>query len=403
MPLARIALTLSLTSALGFASLACSSPSQERPPALPRHAPAAPLHRGPLSDFVPAPSLRWLVLAQPDQIARAPGLLALLRPLISDEAFEAFSVRNGFDLRASTGALVAGFDYGTLYLLHADGRDAVIADRFRERLLQSKPIARPHPSLTRITGVAGTTPESLLRANDQLVAIAIDNPSLVRLVEGYLLERFRKTPPALRGSALAPIATFAEDAPLRVFFPGPFSEQEVPGPLRNALLSAATAVGVAVSFREAVRADTSAPAATAESQAKRESQNDAKLLALELRIVVCGDFSQDGDASERLRSAFEALTASSAARWFGLNAPLRAPTLAAHPDRLELSADFDAARFLRALHGAADAELRELFPDPLESSDAARTETSPPGSHAVHERSRETPETGENSGAFRDP
>lgn len=344
----RLALALCLL----LLCAACSGQVSPRPPPPPA-APAAPLHDGPLSDYVPAPSLRWLVLAEPRRIAEAPGFLPLLRPLIDGEGFDAFAAKNGFDLRSAPGVLVAGFDLGTLYVLPAEGRDAVIAERFRERLLGGVKEAHPHPRLTRITGVAGATPESLLRADDQLVAIATGDPQLVRVVEGYLLGRFRKTPSALRGAALAPLGDFAEDAPLRIFFPGPFGEEDVPGVLRNALLGTATSAALAVSFRETPEA---AP------------------LELELRLALCGDFGDEAEARSRLEDAWTSITAGSAARWFGLHRPLRPASITASPDRLELSASFDAEKLLTALYGAARAELAELFPSPISATDPRGSE-----------------------------
>ncbi len=325
---------------------ACSAPPPA--PTAPQAPPPSPLHGGPLSDYVPAPGLRWLVLVSPSAIAREPRLMDALTPLVPEAGFQGLSERNGFDVRKTSSALVAGFDLGTLYLVSADGQDARMADTFQSRLLTSPRIAHPHPRLTRVTGVAGTTPESLLRADSQLVAVAVDDPALVRVVEGYLLGRFRKTPPARRGAALTTFATFAEDAPLRVFFPGPFDEQDVPGPLRSTLLAGATAAALAVSFR-----DVAAVGASASNEA----------LVLHAQLVLAGDWSTDEDAPARLRAAWDALSSTAPGRWFGLDRPVSSPEVRKSSTFLELQVDLDGHLLFRALKDAANAELRELFAD----------------------------------------
>jgi hypothetical protein len=275
--------------------------------------------------------------------------LDALTPLVPEAGFQGFSERNGFDVRKTSSALVAGFDLGTLYLVSADGQDARIADTFQSRLITSPRVAHPHPRLTRVTGVAGTTPESLLRADSQLVAVAVDDPALVRVVEGYLLGRFRKTPPALRGAALTTLATFAENAPLRVFFPGPFEEQDVPGPLRTTLLAGATAAALAVSFR-----DFAGDGAHAGNRA----------LVLHAHLVLAGEWSEDEEAPARLRAAWDALSSTSAGRWFGLDRPVSVAEVRKSAKCLELDVDLDGHFLLRALRDAANAELHEIFTDP---------------------------------------
>ncbi len=304
---------------------------------------------------MPAPGLRWLVLASPRAVTEERAFWNALRELVSERAFQDLSARNGFDLRQSASALVAGFDFGTLYLVSADGHDARITEHFQSRLLQGAKVARPHPRLTRITGVAGTTPEALLRAEQQLVAVAVDDPSLVRLVEGYLLGRFRKTPTALRGAALAELAEFARDAPVRAFFPGPFDEHHVPGPLRGALLASATAVACAVSIRD--RDATGAP-------------DDS--LTFHVRLALAGDWSRDETASSRLHAAWQALSVTSPGRWFGLDRPVSPATVRASASLLELELDLDGRRLLEATRDAAHTELTELFGESTDASHMKR-------------------------------
>ncbi len=335
--------------ALACSALACSTPA----PSTPTAAPPPALHEGPLSDYVPSAGLRWLLLASPRAIAREPGLLPARAPLLPESGFQGFSTRNGFDLRETSSALVAGFDLGTLYMVSADGSDASATTAFEERLLASSTVHHPHPRLTRVVGVAGTSPQALLRAENQLVAVATSDPALARVVEGYLLGRFKKTPVALRGAALTSLATFGDNAPLRAFFPGPFDEQAVPGPLRSTLLAGATAAALAVSFRD-VAAD-----------AKTESgASSSPPLVLHIELVLAGDWSADDEAAARMQAAWEALSNTGPGRWFGLHRPVTAPEVQRSANFLRLRVDLDGNVVFRALRDAANAELHELFADP---------------------------------------
>src|SRR5690606_1193683 len=221
--LTRLALFVAL-----LTPLACRA----TPPAVvdePAERAAPALHEGPLTEYVPAPTLRWLLLAHPERIAAAPGVLEALAPLVSDDGWSRFTERNGFDPRRSPTLLAAGFELGTLYLIEppepAHGRS--MEERFRERLSHGEVVARPHPALTPVQGVLAGTPQALLRVEDRFVAHADGDPSLIRIVEGFLLGRFTKTPSALRGATLRAHATFADGAPLRAWIPGPLDDLSV--------------------------------------------------------------------------------------------------------------------------------------------------------------------------------
>src|SRR6187402_3998736 len=72
---------------------ACAEPAHAPPVVASR--PVAPLHRGPLTDYVSAAGLRWLLLVKPQQVLADPELGAAIRELSSDRRFDAFAESSG--------------------------------------------------------------------------------------------------------------------------------------------------------------------------------------------------------------------------------------------------------------------------------------------------------------------
>src|SRR5882724_691394 len=105
----------SLLASAVWAAGACAPASPKAPPVA-AVAPARPLHQGPLSDFVSAASLRWLVLVRPQQILSEPELGQAILQIVSERRFDAFQESSGVDLRTLLSAAIAGFPYATLYL-----------------------------------------------------------------------------------------------------------------------------------------------------------------------------------------------------------------------------------------------------------------------------------------------
>lgn len=289
-------------------------------------------------------------------------MLPALDPLIGADDWKAFRERNGFDLRETKEALVAGFDFGTLFLLATSGQDAAIEQRFRQRLLRGQTSARPHPDVIRVQGVVGETPQTLLRAQGHFIALAEGDPTLARIVEGYLLQRFRKTPTALAGAALREHADFAAGFPLRLWIPGPQqSAGELPPPFDHLgeTLPAVTAFLAGADFFEE-KPCACRPGAPAGP-------------ALRLHVAVAGPWDPDAVSPEPLGALWDALAESPSGRLLHLDTPLRAPRLAVAPlpegARLEVIVDLALGPLLGGLHELVAGELEEIFsPPPVDSS-----------------------------------
>lgn len=300
-------------------------------------------------------------MIEPARIARHPGVLPALAPFIGEADWKAFHERNGFDLRETTGALVAGFDLGTLFLLEADGRDDAVERRFRGRLLRGHTSAKPHPDVIRVQGVVGEMPQTLVRARGQLIALAEGDPSLARIVEGFLLRRFRKTPTALAGAALRDHADFAAGAPLRLWIPSP---QQNASELLSPFADLTETLPGTTAFLAGADLFEEKPCAC------RPGAPGGP--ALRLRIAAAGPWDPNRISPEPLGALWDALAMSPPGRLLHLDAPLRPPQLTITPlpegARLEVTVDLALTPLLHGLHELLAGELAEIFSHPKASS-----------------------------------
>jgi hypothetical protein len=312
----------------------------------------AELPQGPLADYVPAPTLRWLLLASPQRVAEHPGLLDALAPLVDEAAWQRFSDRNGVDPRVTASALIAGFELGTLYMVSDGMAGPTMVQRFRDRLLKGEATAQPHPRLLRVRGVVGESPQALLHAKDRLVALSVGDPTLVRLVEGYLLGRFRETPPVLSGAALGPHAQFEGNAPLRLFVPDPAAE--IPwlfeGPLASLRESSAALLALELFDLPSCKCRPDGPTGP----------------GLRLHWAVAGPWAPSEVSAQPLLEAWEALSLSATGQLLQLHPPLNPPRQSVSPledggSRLELRVELALKPLVRSLQDVLSAELEEIF------------------------------------------
>ena len=252
---------------------------------------AASPHRGPLTDYVPAAGLRWMVVGNPKTFAQDPGFLSAFERLIPEVQLAAFANGSGVQLRTLPEGCIAGFDYGTLYLVRVGNETHRVRERFEARLVSDPVIRSPQSGVWRITGLIANTPETLLSIDNDFAAIALGDPLLIRIVEGFALARFRKAQPALSGAALSTLPSELKSAPLRFYAPGPFPETWAKG--AEGLLAQAFAMGVAVSLGTQAR--------------------------LRVHVVVSGTFGPDTEQARAiLLSTWDAIQTSSLGHILGL-------------------------------------------------------------------------------------
>lgn len=265
------------------------------------------LHRGPLTDYVPAAGLRWLLVGSPRYFALHPALRPLRESWLTDERFGAFSAATGIDLRRTERALVAGFDLGTLYMADASGWVEVPETPFMERLAGSGTMHRPHPLVWRLTGVVGSVPQALVRVERDLVAVAVGDLTPARVVELRARGRLASVATALKGAALSDLPPeFTTPGPLHFYAPGPFEGEWLAE--GRGLLGVARAVA-----------------------ARLELEQEGALLS----IALTGYWDTAIDR-ERLREAWQAIATSLVGQLLGLDHPNAPLSIDAEVTRLTL-------------------------------------------------------------------
>jgi hypothetical protein len=295
----------------------------------------APLQLGALTEFVPAAGLRWLIAGSPRQLAEQPALAGTRQRWLTEQRLDSFAQATGVDLRRTERALVAGFDLGTLYLTDGSGWQGSPQEPFVERLAGSARVQRPHRDVWRITGLAGSTPHALVRLGDAVLAVAVRDPLLARIVEYRARGRLRAVTPALRGAALSGLpGELLEPGLVRAYVPGPISQRELPE--GAGILTAASAVGAALEL-------------------------DGQWLSL--RLVLAGYWDEARDA-EHLRALWQALVASPLGTTLELAHTREDVSVAASAQHLRLAASLDAERVLGGLERLAEGRLGPLSGPP---------------------------------------
>lgn len=311
---------------------ACAASGKPSAPPAPPSPPSPPLHRGPLSDFISSASLRWLLLLKPRQLLAEPELGQTISQIIPSARFDAFAESSGLDLRVLPEAAIAGFPYSTLYVAELPRGSAALARaRFSERLLAGAVSKQPHPGLTRITGVIGQTPETLLTIDDRLLAISVGDPVPAKIAEAYAEERLKHSPPALRGAALSTLPELASNNVAVLFAPGPFADewQRAAG----GLLQSAVAIAI-----------TAQPIGNGK-------------VATTLYLAGAWQDSAE-DAARRLSAAWSTFARSSAGRLFELNDTAEVST---SPDLLRLRIELELAALVRGLRASVFADLSQIL------------------------------------------
>jgi hypothetical protein len=271
-----------------------------------------------------------MVVARLAELAKDPSMASSVELLFPGPRLAAFAISTGLDLREVPMGLAAGFAYATLYVAETPGDNALVEKRFSDRLVGGGSVTTMHPHVRRITGTLGPTPETLVRVDQRLVAVSIGDPTPGRIVELYALEKLPKSPPALRGSALSTLPKDLDEAPIRLYAPGPFSgewERAAGGLLGNAL-----AIGVAV-WPEAD--------------------------IVRCRMVLSGAFRADD--LPRLLSAWESLAKSSMGRLLSLDRPAAEPQVRVDGDRVLFEVQLARVPLVSGIRAAVVADVWEIL------------------------------------------
>lgn len=275
-----------------------------------------------------------MIVGHPSEIAAQPDLVKALSPLIPKARLAAYAQGTGVDLTHTESALVAGFDYSTLYMAQTTGNNTAVQKDFVERLVSGPVEKTPHPDLHFVQGVVGRTPETLVRIRGRLVAVSVGDPTPARVVEAYALGRLKRSPTALDGAALSTLPRKIEDAPLVFYAPGPFESEWVGG--AHGLLGAALAVAISVKPLPHQR--------------------------LRTQVVLSGDWASVGpDSTSRLLATWNDLAHSSTGRLLGLDDPAAAPVLSTTDKLLSLRVELRLAPLVSGLHAAVAADVQQML------------------------------------------
>jgi hypothetical protein len=309
------------------------------------------LHQGPLSDFVSAVSLRWLVLVKPKALLSDTSFQQAIFQVISSRRFDAFAEASGVDLRALPTALVAGFPYATVYLAEVPpGAAARARERFSERLLSGSETRHPRAALRRISGVIGQTPETLLSIDDRELAVVVGDPMQAKIAEAYALGRLKSSPSALHGAALSSLPDLFSNNSAVLYAPGPFADewQRAAG----GLLQATVAVAIAA----------------------QPVEHD-KIATTVCLAGAWGDSANE--AGSRLSEAWATFARSSAGHLFGLRENAQ---VTASPELLTLRVELDLEPIVRGLRASVLSDITQILHlpnSPRESEPATKSDTPP--------------------------
>jgi hypothetical protein len=293
-----------------------------------------PLYRGAATDYVAAAGLRWLVVGSPEQLLANAGLYRELSRLFPPDRLDKFAQATGIELRSVSEGLVAGFDYGTLYLMMVSGGTRGIELRFRERLTSEPVVRHPDPRIVRISGVAGNTPETMVSIDRLLVGVAVGDPTPARVVESYTRRRLARSPAALDGAALSSLPKSLGAAQVRFYAPGPFQGEWQRG--LHGLLSAATALGVTADPLERGK-------------------------VIRVKVALAGEWSNVPLARDKLEEAWKDLAESTLGRLVGLNQPSSGPELSVNPQLLNLTLDLEVLPLASGLEAAVAADVWKMM------------------------------------------
>ncbi|HEY1955211.1 MAG TPA: hypothetical protein VGH28_06350 [Polyangiaceae bacterium] len=332
--------------------VSCGSPATPLPPEKPIELPA-------LVDLAPAAGLDSLVEARPRELLAHPELLPLVYEVVPQTQLETFARRHGgVDPLKLEDLVVASYGASTLALAEGDFDPARIEQAFSDRttrvtgrFIDSR--GGPLSTVVRLEGDAADGHLALVLFGRRAVGVETHavpgRAGPLRASELFALHKLARARPALRSAPLEAAAQALGDAPVRIFYPGPFEGESAKG--LAGLLQAATAVAIAI------RPHFSG------SDGDRSAPNDPHgRAALDVTIDLLGAWNDDASsAGQRFAAAAERIAESDLGRLCGLNVPIRGPILKTSPTVLSLFAVIDAERLASGAHSATGSQIDEIM------------------------------------------
>jgi hypothetical protein len=221
-------------------------------------APAAPIDHPldlpPLVSLAPAAGLDSIVIVRPRDLLVHAELLPLVTRVIPESQLQTFAQRHGgVDPRQLQELVVASYGPTTLALARGDFDPARLERAFGERTTRATGrfvdhAGGPLSTIVRLEGDAVSDHLTTVLFGRQVVGVELHADAHrvgpLRVSELFALRKLQRAHPALESPPLDLAAQTLGDAPLRIFYPGPFEGESAKG--LAGLLQAATAVGIAV-------------------------------------------------------------------------------------------------------------------------------------------------------------
>jgi len=329
--------------------VACGAPAPPPPPA------ERPIDLPPLVDLAPAAGLDSLVDARPRELLAHPELLPLVLRVVPEEQLHTFARRHGgVDPLKLEDLVVATYGASTLALASGDFDDARLERAFADRTTRvtGRFVDEPGGPLSSIVRLEGEAPdERIALALFGRRAVAVETHAAagrigpLRASELFAMHKLARARPALETAPLDAAAAALGDAPVRIFFPGPFEGETAHG--LAGLLAAATAVAIAVRAHVTDRSD----------------PNDlVSHVGLDVTIDLLGAWNDDAPiAGQRFAAAIERIGRSDLGRLCGLNQLIRGPVLKTSSTVLSLFAVVDAERLASGARAATSSQINEIM------------------------------------------
>lgn len=223
------------------------------------------------ADYVVAPGLRWLVATEPSALLSA--LNAAQAPWPAPARIAAFEHAVGVTLKHLSEAVIAGFDYSTLYVARSAPQQEIALDgafpAFHAHLTTS-PITRNVLDLSFHSGTREETPEHFVRFDPSTVGWSEGDPSSLKAAALLSRHRLTATRSALLGASLSLLPADCHRGTLVLYLPGPIApDLDASAHLDSGVLELLLAGSVSLTIRES---------------------------ALHMSGCVVGDWSDDGRA-----------------------------------------------------------------------------------------------------------
>lgn len=324
--------------------VACGAPAPVAPVEHPIDVP-------PLVSITPAAGLDSLVDVRPRDLLAHPELLPLVTQVIPEAQLQMFASRHGgVDPRQLEDLVVASYGASTLVLAQGDFDPARLERAFADRTTArtGRFVDRPGGPLSTIVRVEGDIVSDHLAAvffGRRVVGVELHaqpgRAGPLRVSELFALHKLQRAHPVFESPPLDVAAKTLGDAPLRIFYPGPFEGESAKG--LAGLLQAATAVAIAV-------------------RPHVHDGSDPNLASIDVMIDLFGAWNDDAaSAGQRFAAALESVGRSDLGRLCGVHEPIRGPVLKTSPTVLSVYVVLDASRIASGLRSATGSQIDEIM------------------------------------------